>query len=373
MKKWRSELLSTKGAEKEVWGEKIAALPSDVFHTPEYLMTFEQCPAGETKINFGGEAHLFVYGDEDDFIIHPFFKRELGNLPFYAAVPQAQKPSYDIASPYGYAGPIMHVTHPEVEGDLWKRFLSEFHEFCIKTNIVSEFVRLNPLLKNYEPLSNVASGIKESGAVVYVDLTTSEDVIWKNLKKSNRNSITRAMHENVEISKTKNRGDVDEFYRIYNENMDQRKAKKMYYFPREFYDSLFDLLKENISLFAAKHEGKIISASLFIGRKDFIHYFLSGACPETRYLGSTNLLLYEALLWAKKQGYKTFNLGGGYLAGDSLSRFKSTFSKATSTFYTYRKVHDESKYQALCVARDEYDKSIGKSLIESDYFPIYRR
>lgn len=373
MRKWHSELLGTESADREAWAEKAAALPSDVFHSPEYLMAFERCPAGETRANFGGKAYLFVYGDEDDFVIHPFFKRSLEDLPFYASVSQAQKPAYDIASPYGYAGPIARVAHPGVEGDLWKGFLSEFHEFCVKDNIVSEFVRLNPFLENHKPLSSVAGGVKESGTVVHVDLTVGEEIIWKNMEKSNRNAVTKAKREKVEVSVTKNRGDVDEFYRGYNESMDRRGAKKMYYFPREFYNLLFDLLGKNISLFVAKHEGKVTGASLFIEKGNFIHYFLSEARPETRYLGSSNLLLYEALLWAKEQGYKTFNLGGGYQTGDSLFSFKSAFSKTTATFYTYRKVHDDHKYQALCAARDEYDKSIGKNLIESDYFPKYRR
>lgn len=366
------EILTIKN--KRRWAALTDAIPLiDVYFLPGYLAAFERCPEGETKINFGGEAHLFVYGDEENYIIHPFFKRDLESLPFYASVPPTEKPLHDIASPYGYAGPAAHITHPEVYDVIWRGFVDEFHEFCLENNIVSEFVRLNPFLKNHEPLSNITGEVIDSDAVVYVDLTTSEDVIWKNLKKSNRNSITRARRENVKISKTKDSRDIDEFYKIYNENMDRINAKKMYYFPREFYDLLFSLLKENISLFVAKNEGKIISASLFIGEKNFIHYFLSGTRPETRYLGANNLLLYEAILWAKEQGYKTFNLGGGYQKGDSLFRFKSTFSKTTTTFYTYRKVHDMHKYQALCAARDNYDKSIGKSLIESDYFPRYRR
>jgi serine/alanine adding enzyme len=374
MKKWFSQLLGTKGAEKKAWKDRITTLsPRDVFYMPEYLMAFERCPASETRTNFGGKAHLFVYGDEDNFMVHPFFKRDLQDLPFYASVPPAQKPAYDIASPYGYAGPAARVTHHNIERALWKGFLNEFHKFCAENNIVSEFVRLNPLLKNHEQLSSIAGGVKESGTVVYVDLTAGEDALWKNLEKPNRNCITRARRENVEISRTNKKDDLEAFYKIYNESMDRRNAKKMYYFPREFYDLLFDSLKENISLFVAKHEGEVISASLFIGEENFIHYFLSGTCPETRSLGSNNLLLYGAMLWAKGQGYKTFNLGGGYQAGDSLFRFKSTFSKTTATFYTYRKVHDESKYHALCAARDNYDKSIGESLIESDYFPRYRR
>jgi hypothetical protein len=374
MKKWRSKVLTTEGTEKEEWRDLMARLsPRDVFYMPEYLMVFEQCPPSETRANFGGKACLFVYGDEDDFIVHPFFIRELKDLPFYPYVAQTQKSVYDIASPYGYAGPAAQITHHNLESALWREFLDEFHKFCIENNIISEFVRLNPFLKNNEPLSRMTEGVQENGTVVYVDLMVDEETLWKNLEKSNRNSITRARREHVEICRTNKEEDLESFYKIYNETMDRRKAKKMYYFPREFYNLLFDLLGENANLFVAKVNDRVICASLFVGEENLVHYYLSGTSQEFRSVGANNLLLYEAILWARQQGYKIFNLGGGYKTGDSLFKFKSTFSKSTAKFYTYRKIHNEPRYNELCKAWENYNRLAGRELSESDFFPAYRR
>jgi len=374
MKGWHSEVLGTEGAEREAWKNRISSLPaSDIFYAAEYLIAFERCPPCEARTNFGGDARLFVYGDEKDFIVHPFFKRDVQDLPFYATAPENQKPSYDIASPYGYAGPAACVSHPNLQQTLWRAFLDEFHTFCTEDGIVSEFVRLNPFLRNHEPLSNLGQDLRENGNVVYVDLTLSEEDLWRNLQKANRNAIARAKRQKVEVFRTTKSADVEEFFHLYNETMDRRGAKKMYYFPREFYKVLFDVLGESISLFVAKHEDRTANASLFIGEGGWIHYFLSGTRTQTRCPGSNNLLLYEALLWAKKEGYRTFNLGGGYREADSLFRFKSTFSRTATAFYTYRKVHDEVKYRALCATRESYDRSKGASPVQSDYFPSYRR
>jgi len=374
VKSWHSETLSTRGAEGEAWKARISALPaSDIFYRAEYLTAFEQCPPCEARTNFGGDARLFVYGDEEDFVVHPFFKRDLQDLPFYVTASEHQKPAYDIASPYGYAGPVARVSHPHLLKGLWRNFLDCFHTFCVEDKIVAEFVRLNPFLRNHEPLSNLAGDVRESGKVVYVDLTVDKGDLWKNLQKANRNSIARSRRQKVEVSRTRKSSDLEEFFRLYNETMDRRRAKRMYYFPREFYAALFDMLGENVSLFVAKHEDRMVNASLFIGNRTSIHYFLSGTPTESRCPGSSNLLLYEAMLWAKNEGYETLNLGGGYSEADSLFRFKSTFSRTLASFYTYRKVHDEARYRALCEARDSYDRSTGRSPVESDYFPSYRR
>lgn len=376
MKKWFSQVFTRKGTEERVWEEKIAVAQCDVFHSPEYMAAFEMCPPSEASTNFGGEACLFVFGDEDDFIVHPFFKRDLAKLPFHGFMLQSDTPLYDIASPYGYAGPMAHVTHPDLNESLWKRFLIEFHGFCMRNRIVTEFVRLHPFLKNHEPLSEAAEEVRKSGIVIYIDLTAGEDIIWKNMKKANRNSIARAKRENVEVYRTESSADIDEFAEMYNETMDRRNARKIYYFPREFYHLLFEKLGENVSLFLARHEGQIVSGSLFLSRGSYSHYFLSGTRQEAHSPGATNLLLYEAAIWAKKQGYTVFNLGGGYAVNDSLFRFKASFSEATADFFKYSKVHDESKYQELCEAIDKYDskhKPHGMLPAQSDYFPYYRR
>lgn len=91
---------------------------------------------------------------------------------------------------------------------------------------------------------------------------------------------------------------------------------------------------------------------------------MDAKCP-----GATNLLLFEAIKWAKKERFRIFDLGGGNRQGDSLYNFKTSFSKNVIDFYIYCKVQDEQKYKQLCDAKDQYDKAI----TPSEYFPYYRR
>jgi hypothetical protein len=376
VKEWVSQVFTRNGAEEKSWREKIAVVESDVFHTPDYMAAFEKCPPSEASTNFGGEACLFVYGNEDNFIAHPFFKRDLTKLPFYHKMLQRESQMYDVTSPYGYAGPIEHLTQRGVAKELWTGFLNEFHNFCVSSNIITEFIRLNPFLCNHKPLSSVTKGVRRSGAVVYINLTAEKDVIWKNMKKANRNSITRARRENVNVYRTSSLKDTNEFVKIYNETMKRRHAKRIYYFPNEFYRLLFENLKENVCLFIAKYKDEIVSGSLFLGKGSYLHYFLSGTRLDNRVSGAANLLLYEAIEWAKAQGYRIFDLGGGYNLNDSLFQFKASFSKTIIDFFTYRKVHDEAKYKMLCRAIDKYysERKSGEThLIQSDYFPCYRR
>lgn len=376
MTEWSSQVFTLSGVDDINWQDKITHVNSDIFHTDNYMATFENSLSCEASNIFGGEAILFVYGDKDNFISYPFFKRELAELPFYKEFLKDEAPIYDITSPYGYAGPIEYITQKNFKKELWTAFLTEFHNFCVSNNIITEFIRLNPFLGNHEYLSSVTEGVSKSGVIVYIDLTAGQDAIWKNMKKSNRNSITRAMRSNIDIFKTNSLKDLNEFIKLYNETMTRREAKKMYYFPNEFYYLLQKNLKEKVSLFVAKCRDEIVSGSLFLGKGSYFHYYLSGTSIDNRYNGAANLLLYEAIIWAKNQGYQIFNLGGGYNFDDSLFKFKSSFSKTTIDFFTYRKVHQEDKYKILCDAVDKYNNRYGAknlNLIYTDYFPYYRR
>ena len=72
------------------------------------------------------------------------------------------------------------------------------------------------------------------------------------------------------------------------------------------------LLDDKISLFCARHKEQIIAAALFLHDGDVVHYFLGGSDSDYLALRPNNLLLYQAICWAKRQGYRLFNLGGGY-------------------------------------------------------------
>lgn len=337
----------------------------DVYFDPDYLRVFEE--------TYGYEARLFVLRKGDSFVAYPFYLRSLSTLPFWRAHENTCTGQFDIISTWYFGGPFMYFSEGVNESEMMKMFLEEFHSYCLSNGVVSEFARLHPILRNQEIIAKVAAGTERNRAIVYVDLSQDEQSIWANFKKSNRNAIAKAKRVGVYIERLDSGRGVETFRELYDEAMDRKQARAEYRFSPEFYVKLTQHLPNAVTVFLARYQGQVAASSLFIHKNDFVHYYLSASDP--RFLGASpnNLLLYEAILWAKDSGYKHFVLGGGYEPDDDLLKFKLGFSKTTADFHVFRKVHDAQAYAKLCKLRDHYDNSIGISSPKTGYFPEYRR
>lgn len=375
---WRFEILQNIGSDRIRWNDLLGRIQNkDIYFMPEYMKLFENAPT-EVSRNFGGEAILAYYGNDDLFIVYPFFKRPVHELNFYETMPLNYGSIYDIISPWYYSGILIHSTNEQANMAscecLVNYFLKEFHEYCTEQNIIAEFMRLHPFIKNDVFDQIISKNSKKSGDVVYVDLSQDTNAIFKNINKSNRNCISKSLRKCVKVYKSQNKTDLNIFYQLYTSTMEHVDAEKRYYFPKSFFNEMFNCLGDSATLFIAEYNGKPIASSIFLNKYGFVHYYLSGSDPDYRKLCPTNLLLWEAIIWAKKQEYKIFEFGGGHGEGSSLYKFKSSFSKNSVDFYTYTKIHDEKIYQILCDARDEYDRiNEFQPKINSEYFPAYRK
>ena len=369
-----SEVLTTKGSDLTRWRDLAHEYQDgDIYFTPEYVMAFE-ATRGQTGRDFGGEGQLFFYGNPESCVIYPFFKRSLAELPFYELFCAEAEQWFDVVSPYGYGGPLAHITEPEVAERLWRDFLKEFHDYCAQNSIVAEFGRLHPYIRNHLPLQNLPDiNVRRTASVVCIDLEQDESLLRKNMTKGNRSSVSKARRMGVEIRCSVTKDELDAFYELYVDTMARNEAGEAYLFSRDFLDDICQLLGNSVRLFSACYEGQTIAASLFLFGGKLAHYYLSGSNANFLHLSPNNLLLYEAILWAQGQGYKMFDLGGGIHPGDSLFHFKASFSKKTADFYTYSRTHNEPVYRALCEARERYDGMSQDELMQSDYFPAYRR
>ena len=105
----------------------------DIFYYPEYLRLFE--------LHGDGKPYLFVYYEsKDDVVIYPFLKRSLREIHQFHNLP---KNLFDITSPYGYGGYLRKNNNINME-----QFYVYFCNYCKENNIVSEFIRFNPILNN---------------------------------------------------------------------------------------------------------------------------------------------------------------------------------------------------------------------------------
>lgn len=321
----------------------------DVYWLSGYVKAF--------KIHGDGEPLLFSYTGNTKKAINVVMKREINDFVYFKDMLDKADPYFDFTTPYGYGGWL-------IEGEGMEQPFSEYEHWCKINNIVSEFVRFHPMIKNHTD-SNKFYETVCLGEVVHIDLSSPE-VIWENIISKNRNMIRKAEKNNVKIYNGRFPEIYEEFRNIYNKTMDKDNADKYYYFEKDFYRSVLEDLPQNAQVFYAKKDNTVIAASIMTTANGKMNYHLSGSLKEYGNLAATNLLLYKAALWGSANRCKTLYLGGGVGSSeDGLFKFKKSFYKGDlNHFYIGKKVFNKEKYDELVGLRTD--------IKDSNFFPQYR-
>lgn len=334
----------------EQWDKTVLSFKDyDVYWLSGYVKAF--------KIHGDGEPLLFSYTGNAAKAINVVMKRKINDDVYFKEMIGEADPYFDFTTPYGYGGWL-------IEGDDTEQIFSEYDQWCKKNNIVSEFVRFHPIIKNHTGCNKFYE-IVRLGEVVHIDLSSPE-VIWGNIISKNRNMIRKAEKNNVKIYNGRFPEIYENFSFVYNETMDKDNADKYYYFEKDFYTSVLEDLPQNAQIFYAVKDNIVIAASIMISANKKMNYHLSGSLKEYSSLAATNLLLYKAALWGCANGYSTLYLGGGVGSSeDGLFKFKKSFYKGDlNHYYIGKKIFNKEKYNELVVLR--------KNIKDKNFFPQYR-
>ncbi len=333
----------------ELWDKTVCSFEKyDTYWLSGYVKAFE--------IHGDGTPLLFFYEDSDARGINVVMKRDVSDFLYFSGKLETDT-VFDFSTPYGYGGWL-------IEGENTKKLFETYEKWCVDNNVVSEFVRFHPIMKNHITAS-VYETI-ELGKTVAID-TVSPEVIWNNITSKNRNMIRKAQKSGIKIYNGRYPEIYKVFREIYNGTMDKDEADAYYYFDEEFYESVLNDLPHNAQVFYAVLDEKIIAASIMLFANDRMNYHLSGSVREYSNLAPTNLLLYEAALWGSANGYKSLYLGGGVGSGeDSLFKFKKAFYRGDdlNSFWIGKKVFNAEMYEKLVGLRDNIERE--------GFFPKYR-
>lgn len=319
------------------WNDYIEKLPlkkKDIYSTREYLKIYEE--------NGDGLARVFIYEEGQNIAIYPFLIREIKGYIL-------DKKYYDIESPYGYGGPIVS-NGINRNSEFLLNFEKEFLKYAKEYNIVAEFIRFNPYIKNENIFTKNIHVIKNR-TTVYLNLNKTIEDIWQNdINSKNRNMIRKAQKSGLKVE-IKNNYII--FKEIYEKTMNNVLANKYYYFKSSYYVNMEN--NDKFKIFNVKLGEETIASAIFMEYGEYFHYHLSGSKKEYLNFAPNNLLLWEAIKYAKKNGYKLIHLGGGVtnLKDDNLFKFKNTFSKDTLSFYIGKRVHNQKIYNYLL---EEWEK-----------------
>lgn len=290
------------------------------YYHPDYLIE-------DVKNKKGLEICFFVIQEGNNIFYHGFYKGRVLNTNLY-----------DIQSPYGYGGPII------IGDEKFKRRATDMYlEWCKGNNILVEFIRFHPMLKNEETYYGKKIFNRST---VYINL--KESSIIKTFSTRARTAIKKAKKNNVTISFIKNNTNIESFIEIYNKLMADKHTTGNYFFDKDYY---INLLKSpaTVLVSALDVNKNIIASSMFFLNEKISEYHLSASTEVGKELSATHLILYEFAEYAKKHDCEFLYLGGGNSSeeNNSLLFFKKGFSKKESSFYIGYKIHLEKAYKDL--------------------------
>lgn len=311
------------------WNDYIGQLPfymQDIYFTRQYHVLEEK--------RSDDKAFLFVYTEMGTEIgLYAFIKRPIEQMSI-------QGKFFDIETVYGYGGPLVNTESEEFV----RRFEEAFLEYCRTENIIAEFVRFHPLIQN-QTIFKENIQVLHNRKTVALDLSPNIDDIWmQQISTQNRNTIRKCIKNSLTVEEA---DDYETFMHIYDETMRRVNADDFYSFQKVYFD---ELRKDDKNiLLCVKYNQQIIASAIFMGYGEYFHYHLSGSRREYLKLAPNNILLWEAIRYAKEHGYQKMHFGGGLSDSmeDNLFKFKSRFSKEYADFYIGKRIHNSEIYNML--------------------------
>ncbi|HEX7259971.1 MAG TPA: peptidoglycan bridge formation glycyltransferase FemA/FemB family protein [Candidatus Saccharimonadia bacterium] len=164
-----------------------------------------------------------------------------------------------------------------------------------------------------------------------IDLSKSEAELRTDLASGHRNLVNGTKRRRIVIRKTDKAEDFDVLLKML---ADTAKRSHVTFHPSEYFQNLWEVFQPHdaAKLYLAEVEGKPVAAALFYDWSGIRYYAHAGAYQEeNRRVKASVSLVWQAIVDAKVEGLKQFDLWGVASAGDSshhlasLSRFKEAF------------------------------------------------
>jgi lipid II:glycine glycyltransferase (peptidoglycan interpeptide bridge formation enzyme) len=168
-----------------------------------------------------------------------------------------------------------------------------------------------------------------------LDLVEDSEKLFCSLRESTRRNIKKARKEGVEVTLSTSLDSIKEFYNL---NCLTRKCHGLPPQPYSFFKNVHQYVMSKSLGFVilASYKGKYVAGAVFFhfGEKPLYKYGASDR--RYQHLRANNLVMWEAIKWYSKNGYKDFCFGRTEPGNKGLLQFKAGWNTKEKVINYYK-------------------------------------
>ncbi len=188
--------------------------------------------------------------------------------------------------------------------------LNEYEKIAAKKAIYTQF-------RNLWKISNEDAYLKsgfiyEEHLNIIVDLSVTEETLWKSIKKSRKEGIRKAIRNNLVFEVVNCKKNISTFYELLKNTFASVKKPfpkiDFFYGISEYFDN------KDTKIFQLKKDNTVIVSLLAFTYNNCIYAYYIGTNREHKYfvMRPIDLLYWEVMRWGVNNGFKTFDwMGAG--------------------------------------------------------------
>ena len=165
-------------------------------------------------------------------------------------------------------------------------------------------------------------------------LANDEKKIFSSFKSNVKRNIKKAQKENLKVELSHTLESVNEFYRL---NCITRKHHGLPPQPHSFFRKIYDhiIAPQNGFVALAAYRAKHVAGAVYFHHAGKAIYKYGASDRKYQELRPNNLVMWQAIKWYCRNGYKTFNFGRTEPENLGLRRFKRGWGTRERLIYSY--------------------------------------
>lgn len=177
-----------------------------------------------------------------------------------------------------------------------------------------------------------------------INLEKPVEELWNQIKRDKKRGIKKAMDNGIVIEECQKRDQLDIVYDLLTETY---KNARMPLSDKSLFNAVFEVLvpKNRAKILFAKYKDEYIATQIALLDTRSIYAWYTGARRDDLSHHPGDLLIWHLLEWGSKNGWKTFDFGGGgtKTTNINLRNYKERFGCEFPNYGRYKKIHSPFK------------------------------